>query len=1069
MEKKRKSAPPLFHGDQWGADRQGSQQTDMDGPGASPTIGHRNHGRIPLHYARSQVFPTMNSSWLPCVAIVLTLCTTSLAQLPNPTLNQIFPPGAAVGGKQSVTVAGRDLDEGTHLLFSHPGIIGTARTNQPGEFDSKPALVPNQFDVDVSENVPPGRYDVRVVGRFGASTPRSFHVEVNDVGLEAGQNKSAKTAQALPADQPLFGRADANAVDFFRFEAKQGQSVVIDCRTRSIDSKLQPVLTIYDSSGKQLRRSREVVDPIVQFTAPVDGSYVLGLHDHVFAGGADYFYRVELRTQPFIAAVIPSVIEPGQSGSFRLLGTNLPHGQESEFKLGMLPLQQQTIRVYVPPANAANFNSAVGEARSHEQSDFVFQWDSPEGLSNPVRIGRAELPVTIEKGDNNLPTKAQEVQVPTEYVGQFYPRRDQDWVAFRAEKGQRYQIRVISNRLGLATDPEIYVQKVSQNAKGVEQVSQVSTQDDASFDQNRYRLKLPRALDVAHQDPDVSFTADQDGIYRVGVRDLYGGSRDDPRLHYRLQIRPQTQSFQLIAWTQRQAVDNDKKIEAASATLRRGGNLPIYVDAIRRNGMAGAIKLRVEGLPLGVTAETSAIEAAQNHGILMLHATPDAAAWTGAIQIVGEAEIGDQRLERTARAAVLLADTGDVQNSRPRARLTHDFVLAVPADNPAPIVVTMGQRLIETSRGAKVEIPLAYDKATTVKGELSLAAIVDSNEIKPKELKLAPDSKEGKLELALNSEKVPLGTHTFFMRGKVKLDYARNASAIEQAEKDRKDFEQVLAKIASDEKAYSTELETAEKKVADRSEQLKRFNGVQQSANSALAAAVAAAKTAAEQVKLFHAAASASGSDQDLAQIVDQAQAAANQSLGPLNDARSALEQVAKRLSDVQAQAELARKDVTRVKKLRDAVVEKRKRAEAHKQTLDKRVEEQKKNLGVKEVNAWVDSTPITLQIHKSPVTTTLSSSDLTMQPEATAELPVSIARRFGFADSVQIEIALPDTVKGVSVEPLNLPKDQTSGVIKIALPKDVAKGDHRCKIKTKLKFNELNIEDETSLVLHIQ
>ena len=98
---------------------------------------------------------------LPCFALALATCLPALAQLPNPTLNQIYPPGAEVGGSQVVVVTGRDLDQGSRLLFSHPGIVGTARTNEPGEFESERTLVPNQFDVQVSENVAPGRYDVR--------------------------------------------------------------------------------------------------------------------------------------------------------------------------------------------------------------------------------------------------------------------------------------------------------------------------------------------------------------------------------------------------------------------------------------------------------------------------------------------------------------------------------------------------------------------------------------------------------------------------------------------------------------------------------------------------------------------------------------------------------------------------------------------------------------------------------------------------------------------------------------------------------------------------------------------
>ena len=94
---------------------------------------------------------------LQCLVAGLFFTTSVWAQLPNPTLTEVFPPGAAVGASQTVTVTGRDLDEGSQLLFSHPGIIGHVRTNDPGEFESTPTPIQNQFDVVVSDNVPPGR------------------------------------------------------------------------------------------------------------------------------------------------------------------------------------------------------------------------------------------------------------------------------------------------------------------------------------------------------------------------------------------------------------------------------------------------------------------------------------------------------------------------------------------------------------------------------------------------------------------------------------------------------------------------------------------------------------------------------------------------------------------------------------------------------------------------------------------------------------------------------------------------------------------------------------------------
>src|SRR2546430_4165899 len=49
--------------------------------------------------------------------------------------------------------------------------------------------------------------------------------------------------------------------------------------------------------------------------------------------------------------------------------------------------------------------------------------------------------------------QAQSISPPCEYVGQFYPARDEDWVSFEAKKGEVFWVEVFSQRLGLPSNP----------------------------------------------------------------------------------------------------------------------------------------------------------------------------------------------------------------------------------------------------------------------------------------------------------------------------------------------------------------------------------------------------------------------------------------------------------------------------------------------------------------------------------------------------------------------------------------------------------------------------------------
>src|SRR6185295_6589661 len=72
--------------------------------------------------------------------------------------------------------------------------------------------------------------------------------------------------------------------------------------------------------------------------------------------------------------------------------------------------------------------------------------------SNPFLMTYAQAPVIIENDDNDTAEKAQEVAVPCEIAGRMDKKRDRDWYAFTAKKGDVYMIEIFSHRIGAPTD-----------------------------------------------------------------------------------------------------------------------------------------------------------------------------------------------------------------------------------------------------------------------------------------------------------------------------------------------------------------------------------------------------------------------------------------------------------------------------------------------------------------------------------------------------------------------------------------------------------------------------------------
>lgn len=146
----------------------------------------------------------------------------------------------------------------------------------------------------IGSNVPPGRYDARVAGRFGISNPRAFVVGELEEVLEK-QSDSPESAMEVTLDTTVNGHAEAGGIDYFKFQAKAGQRVFAVCEAREIDSRMDASLMLHDAAGRELKQSRR--GGVLEFAAPQDGAYVLKVFDFLYGGGSEYFYRLSLKTR----------------------------------------------------------------------------------------------------------------------------------------------------------------------------------------------------------------------------------------------------------------------------------------------------------------------------------------------------------------------------------------------------------------------------------------------------------------------------------------------------------------------------------------------------------------------------------------------------------------------------------------------------------------------------------------------------------------------------------------------------------------------------------------------------
>jgi len=744
---------------------------------------------------------------LPAAWMVCALPSVLLAQLPSTTLTALSPPGGKIGATFDVSIAASlESDAADKLLFSHPGIKAVAKTEPSALFAGKQVTLPGKFTVTVAADVPPGVYDARLVGPMGASNPRGFAVDQWNEHLEIAGNRPAEKAQAIEVGSVVNGTFEANAEDWFKFPAKKGTRLLVDVLAQRIDSKADATLVLYDAAGHELARSRDANrrDPFIDVVIPADGEYLVKVYDFIFAGGAEYFYRLAVHSGAYVDFVFPPVVRPGEKTKLTVYGRNLPGGSTSDVLVDGRPLDRLDVTVDVPADEPTDQRAAITLVRAVESlvDGREYRLKTSSGKSNAVLLGYAQAPVVIEAEPNDVLEKTQVVQIPCEVVGQFNPRGDLDAVQFEAKKGDVVAIEVISQRMGFAADPWLLVQRVVKGADGTIELKDVKEVDDET-------LNIGATMfNAAASDPYFKLVAPEDGVYRVVVRDLYGDARGDARLIYRLVLRKPQPDFRLIAIpaTIAKGQNNTSGVgyKPAGTLIRSGEAGTITVVASRIDGYEGPIRVSIEGLPKGCIAPEAVFASKSEITPLTIIVPENTAHWSGEIRVVGKAEIDGREIRREARAAAILAP-GDNKRSA-EARMARSLVLAVGGNEVMPCIVELGEgKPVVGEQGAKITIPVKITRRNGFKDAVQLTPIGLPTYAKAQPLTVADKPMTLTIEL---DKAAPVGELTFAVSGVIpKFNYSLNKTDIEAATK----LKAEAAKAAAD---VTKSLDEAKKKAA---------------------------------------------------------------------------------------------------------------------------------------------------------------------------------------------------------------------------------------------------------------
>ncbi|MBI2479641.1 MAG: serine protease [Planctomycetia bacterium] len=454
----------------------------------------------------------------------------------------------------------------------------------------------------------------------------------------------------------------------------------------------------------------------LDFTVPDDATYVIKVHELTFQGGPDCFYRLAL------------------------------HEVAADAPLTRLPSTRAVSSFSWPPANL------------------------PPAASS------------TETEPNNLHAQARKIALPCDIAGNFFPAADVDTFEFTAKKGEVWWVEVASERLGRPTDPSIIVQQVVGEGADEKLTDVVELSDILSpvkRSSNGYAYDGP-PYNAGSADILGKIEIKEDGVYRLQLSDLFGGTRNDLQNEYRLIIRQAAPDFALVAWALHMELRNgDRNALSKPIALRGGSTMALEVVAVRRDGFDGEIELSMEHLPDGVTAAGLKIPAGESHGIMLLTAKEDAPRGMRIANLLGRAKIGDDEVVRNCQVASMAWPVQDAWSEIPTPRLLADVPVSVGASELAPISVAATENKVgEVAAGESLKIPLKHIRREEFSGDImGLKTFGTGFDNTPNfEVSLKADQSEAVLDLA--KLKTPPGDYLIAFYGSAVAKYRYNPEAV---------------------------------------------------------------------------------------------------------------------------------------------------------------------------------------------------------------------------------------------------------------------------------------------------
>jgi hypothetical protein len=693
----------------------------------------------------------MNRRWC-WILIALTVGPAVWAQR-EPHIGYVYPAGGQLGTTFQATIGGQFLDNANSIAVSGRGVHAilveqtklltfkqakdlrdrlkellsqkpdTANAKEIAEirkqlikFASRspaPAIAETVIiEITIDRDAPLGNRELRLQTAIGLSNPRIFQVDQlpeyrkKDIATNEDavivfnrrvvQKATPPTESTITLPAILNGQILPGGVDRYHFQGRPGQQLVVAVNARTLIPYLadavpgwfQAAISLYDSKGKEVAHNDHF-----RFSPDPVILYPVGTAGEYTLEIRDALYRGR---EDFVYRV--------EIGELPFLSSLFPLGGKAG----------EPATVELRGWNLPVTTLALGTT-NHPPGILPVSVRNRGLVSNTLPFALDTLPEVFEQGTN-----AQPVTLPVIINGRIDAPGNVDVFRFEGHAGDKLVAEVIARRLESPVDSFLKLT----NADGKQLAFNDDHEDKAS------------GLNTHHADSYLSTTLPADGVYFISIGDTQraGG----PQYAYRLRLSAPQPDFAL-------------RVVPSAVSLRGGGNAPVTVYALRKDGFDGTITLALRNAPQGFKlAGEREVNSKQDSVRLTLSVPASARGETVPVQLEGRAMIAGREVVHAAVPAEDMTQAFAYRHLVP----AQEFVVAV-SERPSRAAMKVLSGLpvrIPLGGTTRVEVSTPTDSSLG-KIEFELSGAPDG--IAMGEVKLSAGKAE--IELHSDAEKVTTG------------------------------------------------------------------------------------------------------------------------------------------------------------------------------------------------------------------------------------------------------------------------------------------------------------------------